>query len=135
MADYSIWIVEYARVVEYPTGAVLYGRWNAGHVVLPYCYAVLKGEGHLAVVDTGFNYAEFGKVLADKYGVSDWRSPEGCWAGSASTPPRSTRWSSRTTTSTTPAASRRSRTPTSTSRSARSRTTCGRTGCRIASSG
>jgi glyoxylase-like metal-dependent hydrolase (beta-lactamase superfamily II) len=76
MADYSIWIVEYARVVEYPTGAVLYGRWNAGHVVLPYCYAVLKGEGHLAVVDTGFDYAEFGKVLADKYGVSNWRSHE-----------------------------------------------------------
>jgi glyoxylase-like metal-dependent hydrolase (beta-lactamase superfamily II) len=76
MADYSIWIVEYARVVEYPTGAVLYGRWNAGHVVLPYCYAVLKGEGHLAVVDTGFNYADFGKVLADTYGVSNWRSHE-----------------------------------------------------------
>jgi glyoxylase-like metal-dependent hydrolase (beta-lactamase superfamily II) len=73
MTDYSIWIVEYARVREYPVGAVLYGRWNAGHLVLPYCYAVLKGEGHLAVVDTGFNYAEFGKVLADRYGVSDWQ--------------------------------------------------------------
>ena len=74
MTDYSIWIVEYARVREYPVGAVLYGRWNAGHLVLPYCYAVIKGEGHLAVVDTGFNYAEFGKVLADRYGVSDWQS-------------------------------------------------------------
>ena len=73
MPDYSIWIVEYARVVEYPVGAVLYGRWNAGHLVLPYSYAVLKSEDHLAVVDTGFNYAEFGKVLADRYGVSDWQ--------------------------------------------------------------
>ncbi|HEY7965705.1 MAG TPA: N-acyl homoserine lactonase family protein [Solirubrobacteraceae bacterium] len=76
MADYSIWIVEYARVVEYPVGAVLYGRWNAGHLVLPYCYAVVKGEGHLTVVDTGFDYAEFGKVLADTYGVTDWQSAE-----------------------------------------------------------
>jgi len=76
MADYSVWIVEYARVAEYPVGAVLYGRWNAGHLVLPYCYAVVKGEGHLAVVDTGFNYDEFGKVLADTYGVSDWQSAD-----------------------------------------------------------
>ncbi len=76
MADYSIWIVEYARVVEYPVGAVLYGRWNAGHLVLPYCYAVIKGEDHLAVVDTGFNYSEFGKVLADTYNVSDWRGAD-----------------------------------------------------------
>jgi glyoxylase-like metal-dependent hydrolase (beta-lactamase superfamily II) len=76
VADYSIWIVEYARVVEYPVGAVLYGRWNAGHLVLPYCYAVLKGEDHLAVVDAGFNYAEFGKVLADTYNVSNWRGAD-----------------------------------------------------------
>jgi glyoxylase-like metal-dependent hydrolase (beta-lactamase superfamily II) len=76
MADYSIWIVEYARVVEYPVGAVLYGRWNAGHLVLPYCYAVVKGEGHLTVIDTGFDYSEFGKVLADTYGVSDWQSAQ-----------------------------------------------------------
>jgi N-acyl homoserine lactone hydrolase len=73
MADYSLWIVEYARVVEFPIGAVLYGRWNAGNLVLPYCYGVLKGEGHVAVVDTGFNYAEFGEVLANTYGVTDWQ--------------------------------------------------------------
>ena len=76
MADYSLWIVEYARVVEYPVSAVLYGRHNAGVLVLPYCYAVLKGEGHLAVVDTGFNNDEFGKVLADRYGVSHWQPPD-----------------------------------------------------------
>jgi glyoxylase-like metal-dependent hydrolase (beta-lactamase superfamily II) len=73
MADYSMWIVEYARVVEYPVGAVLYGRWNGGHLVLPYCYAVLKSDEHLAVVDTGFNYADFGQVLAETYGVTDWQ--------------------------------------------------------------
>jgi N-acyl homoserine lactone hydrolase len=76
MADYSIWIVEYARAPEYPVSAVLYGRHNAGHLYLPFCYGVLKGEGHLAVVDTGFNYAEFGRVLADTFGVKDWQGPE-----------------------------------------------------------
>ena len=73
MADYSMWVVEYARVVEFPRGAVLFGDWNAGHLVLPYCYVVVKGEGHIAVVDTGFDNAEFGKVLGSMYGVVDWQ--------------------------------------------------------------
>jgi N-acyl homoserine lactone hydrolase len=76
MADYSLWIVEYARVNEYPVSAALYGRHNQGTLVLPYCYGVLQSEDHLAVVDSGFDYAEFGKVLADTYGVSDWQPPE-----------------------------------------------------------
>lgn len=76
MSDYSIWIVEYARVNEYPVSAAFYGRHNQGTLILPYCYGVLQSEDNLAVVDTGFNYAEFGQVLADTYGVSDWQPPE-----------------------------------------------------------
>lgn len=76
MSDYSLWIVEYARVNQFPVSAALYGRHNQGALVLPYCYGVLKSEDHLVVVDTGFDYAEFGKVLADGYGVSDWQPPE-----------------------------------------------------------
>lgn len=76
MTDYSMWIVEYARVVEYPISGVLYGRHNQGTLVLPYCYAVLQSDEHLVVVDTGFDNVEFGKVLADTYGVSHWQSPE-----------------------------------------------------------
>jgi N-acyl homoserine lactone hydrolase len=76
MADYSIWIVEYARVNEYPVSAAFYGRHNQGTLILPYCYGVLQSEDHLAVVDTGFNYAEYGQVLADTYGVTDWQAPE-----------------------------------------------------------
>lgn len=75
MTDYSIWIVEYARVNEYPVSAALYGRHNQGSLVLPYCYGVLKSKDHLVVVDTGFDNAQFGKVLADTYGVSDWQPP------------------------------------------------------------
>ena len=63
MADYSIWVVEYARVVEFAKGLLLYGQFNAGTTVAPYCYAVVKGEGHTAVIDTGYNHAEFGKEL------------------------------------------------------------------------
>ena len=73
MADYSIWVVEYARVVEFARGILIYGKWNDGTIVAPYCYAVIKGEGHLAVVDTGYNHVELGAELADGYGVSDWQ--------------------------------------------------------------
>jgi glyoxylase-like metal-dependent hydrolase (beta-lactamase superfamily II) len=75
MADYSIWIVEYARVKEFAEGILLQGRYNAGTRVAPYCYAVVKGEGHLAVVDCGFDNAELGAQLAASYNVSDWRPP------------------------------------------------------------
>ena len=73
MADYSIWVVEYARVVEFAQGILKYGDWNTGTRVAPYCYAVLKSDGHVAVVDTGYNHVELGEVLARSYGVSDWQ--------------------------------------------------------------
>lgn len=76
MADYSIWIVEYARVVNYPVSGILYGAHNEGHRVLPYCYAVLSSDEHTAVVDTGFNWADHGETLARTYGVSHWQPPE-----------------------------------------------------------
>lgn len=73
MADYSIWVVEYARVVEFARAILTYGKWNDGTLVAPYCYAVIKGEGHVAVVDTGYNHVELGAQLAEGYGVSDWQ--------------------------------------------------------------
>jgi N-acyl homoserine lactone hydrolase len=73
VADYSIWVVEYARVNEFAQGILLYGNWNTGTRVAPYCYAVIKGGGHTVVVDTGYNHVELGKILADSYGVSDWQ--------------------------------------------------------------
>ncbi|HVW17993.1 MAG TPA: N-acyl homoserine lactonase family protein [Solirubrobacteraceae bacterium] len=76
MADYSIWVVEYARVNEFARALLLYGQWNTGTTIAPYCYAVLKGEGHLAVIDSGYNHAELGAELAESYGVSDWQPPE-----------------------------------------------------------
>ncbi|MBV9820405.1 MAG: N-acyl homoserine lactonase family protein [Solirubrobacterales bacterium] len=75
MSNYSIYIVEYSHVLEYPIGGVLYGAHNEGHLVLPYCYGVLEGEGHLVVVDTGFDSSAYGRVLADTFGVSDWKPP------------------------------------------------------------
>jgi glyoxylase-like metal-dependent hydrolase (beta-lactamase superfamily II) len=75
MAEYSIWIVEYARVVEYPVSGILYGAHNEGHRVLPYCYGVLRSDDHIVVVDTGYDHAAYGEVLAGMYGVSHWQPP------------------------------------------------------------
>lgn len=71
----EIWITEYARVKKYPVGGVIYGQHNQGTLVLPYCYGVIRAEGRVVVVDVGFNNENLGKVLADRFGVSDWTPP------------------------------------------------------------
>jgi N-acyl homoserine lactone hydrolase len=86
MSDYSIWVLEYAYVKNYHKSGVLYGAHNQGHVKLPYCYAVIKGNGHVAMVDVGYNDKEYGKHLGDKFGVENWRSPKDVLAGIGLTP-------------------------------------------------
>ena len=111
--EYSIWIAEYARVQEYPVGGAIYGQHNAGTLVLPYCYGVLKSDEHTILVDTGFDNAEFGKELADTFGVTGWQPPS-VVLGRLGIDPADVDTSSRTTTSTTPGTSTRSPTRTST---------------------
>src|SRR4051812_33651563 len=75
MADYSIWVLEYAFVPNYHVSGVLYGAHNQGYKKLPYCYAVIKGNGRVAMVDVGYNNKAYGKHLGDKFGVENWRDP------------------------------------------------------------
>ncbi|MFT4148566.1 MAG: N-acyl homoserine lactonase family protein [Paracoccaceae bacterium] len=42
---------------------------------LPYCYVVIKGRDHVAMVDVGYNDKAYGKTLGDRFGVENWRSP------------------------------------------------------------
>jgi N-acyl homoserine lactone hydrolase len=86
LSDYSIWVLEYSFVKSYNKSGVLYGAHNQGHVKLPYCYAVIKGNGHVAMVDVGYNDKEYGKHLGDKFGVENWRSPKEVLAGIGLTP-------------------------------------------------
>lgn len=76
MADYSIWVCEYSYVPEYHKSGVLYGAHNQGFVKLPYCYVVIKGKDHVAMVDVGYNDKEYGKTLGDRFGVENWRDPK-----------------------------------------------------------
>ena len=75
MADYSIWVLEYSYVPNYHKSGVLYGAHNEGYVKLPYCYVVIKGRDHVAMVDVGYNDKDYGKTLGDRFGVENWRDP------------------------------------------------------------
>ena len=75
MMAYSLWVMEYAAVPNYPHSGLIYGMHNQGARKLPYCYIVIKGQGQLAMVDVGYNHKAHGEVLANTYGVRGWRSP------------------------------------------------------------
>ena len=83
---YSIWVTEFANVPNYPLSGLIYGAHNKGHTRLPYCYVVIKGQGHIAMVDVGYNHKEYGETLANLYGVRDWHSPDEVLAEIGMTP-------------------------------------------------
>ncbi len=86
MSDYSIWVLEYCYVSKYHKSGVLYGAHNQGYLKLPYCYAVIKGRGQVAMVDVGYNDKAYGKHLGDKFGVENWRDPRTVLQGIGLTP-------------------------------------------------
>lgn len=76
MSQYSIWVLEYSYAAKHNKSAAIYGAHNQGHIKLPYCYALIKGNGHVAMVDVGYNHKAYGKHLGDKFGVENWHSPK-----------------------------------------------------------
>lgn len=76
MSNYSIWVLEYAYVPNYHVSGIIYGAHNQGYRKLPYCYALIKGNNHIAMVDVGYNHIDHGKVLGERFGVEGWQSPE-----------------------------------------------------------
>lgn len=75
MADYSIWVLEYAAVEKFPFSVMMYGPQHQGTRKLPYAYALLKGKGETILIDTGYDHTAYGKQLADSYGVSNYHGP------------------------------------------------------------
>lgn len=71
---YSIRVLEYAYAANYPESGVVYGSHNAGFRKLPYAYVLIQGQGHNIMIDVGYNHAEYGGYLADKFGVTNWHS-------------------------------------------------------------
>lgn len=75
MAQYSISVLEYSYVMKFHKSGVLYGAHNAGYLKLPYCYTVIKGQGHVALFDVGHMNKGFGKEFGESLGVENWHSP------------------------------------------------------------
>lgn len=75
MGRYSIWVVEYAFDPACPLGLMFYGPQYQGTRKLPYAYVVLKSAHATILIDTGYDAVNYGKVLADRYGVTNFRGP------------------------------------------------------------
>ena len=72
MGKYSIWVLDYAAVNQFPQSVMLYGPQYVGIRNLPYAYVLIKGQGQVILVDTGYDHKEYGKYLADLYGVTNY---------------------------------------------------------------
>lgn len=74
---YSIWMLEYGRVLKQPLGSVLSGQHNAGYRELAFTYTLLEGHGHRILIDTGTNgLDEETRRLHVRDGLQRWQSPE-----------------------------------------------------------
>jgi N-acyl homoserine lactone hydrolase len=77
VADYSIWVIEFARASS-PLGLLLHGQ--TGDREIPYCVTVLRSAEHTILVDAGYRHAGRGRELADEDGITIWRDPAGLLA-------------------------------------------------------
>ena len=75
MGDYSIWVLEQAAVEKFPLSVMLYGPQYQGIRKLPYAYALLMGKGETILIDTGYDHVNYGKQLAELYGVTNFHGP------------------------------------------------------------
>ena len=75
MADYSVWVFDYAAVETFPLSVMMYRPQYKGTRRLPYAYVLIKGKGETILVDTGYDHVNHGKALADLYGVTNYHRP------------------------------------------------------------
>jgi glyoxylase-like metal-dependent hydrolase (beta-lactamase superfamily II) len=76
MPVYSIWILEYSYSNKFHKSGVIYSAHNEGYIKLPYSYTVIKGSGHVAMVDVGYNNKDYAKEFAESLFVENWHSPK-----------------------------------------------------------
>lgn len=73
---YSIWLLEYSRVLKQPLSSVLNGQHNKGFRELSFTYALLQGNGHTVLIDTGTDGTdEVTKQYHARDDVNFWQPP------------------------------------------------------------
>lgn len=85
MGDYSIWVLEYGYTSVFPKGIAVHGAFGES-IRFSYSYVLIKGNGHVAMVDVGYDNKAYGKELNDRFGVENWHSPRDVLAGCGVTP-------------------------------------------------
>jgi glyoxylase-like metal-dependent hydrolase (beta-lactamase superfamily II) len=86
MASYSIWVLEFAYVPEFPLSGFLYGEHNAGTRRLPFAYVVAVGEDHVAMIDVGFSGADTKQRFVQLYDIAGWQPVDRVFAEIGLTP-------------------------------------------------
>jgi N-acyl homoserine lactone hydrolase len=73
MADYSIWVMEYAYMPTAPITGIVYGAHNQGTRKMPYGYVLIKGQGTTILVDVGYDHHAYGETLGKLFNVHGWQ--------------------------------------------------------------
>lgn len=75
MSDYSIWILEYGYVNQFPASNLFNAQPNLGHRRMPYCFGLLRSADQCILIDTGFWDPVVHDRLNKKYGDTYWQPP------------------------------------------------------------
>ena len=75
MTDYSIWVLEYGYVDQFPASNLFAAQPNEGHRRMPYCFALVRSAQRCILVDTGFAAEAIYQRLTAKYGMTQWAPP------------------------------------------------------------
>lgn len=86
MNAWSVWVLEYAVVEEFPLSLSIYGAHNRGSRRGPFSYIVLKQNNHVVMVDVGFGETARQQEMAEGLHVKNWRDPQAVLAQIGLTP-------------------------------------------------
>ncbi|MDA3810560.1 MAG: N-acyl homoserine lactonase family protein [Spirochaetaceae bacterium] len=69
MENYSIWLLEYGYCTTQPVSSLVFGKHNQGACTIPFTFLIIKGNGHLIAVDTGYYDEGYAHDLTVRFGV------------------------------------------------------------------
>ncbi|WP_344519897.1 N-acyl homoserine lactonase family protein, partial [Paractinoplanes durhamensis] len=73
--NWSIHILEYGYVDNFPASNLFAAQPNEGHRRMPYCFGLLSTPTRKILVDTGFTDEQIYQRLTKKYGRTQWCTP------------------------------------------------------------
>lgn len=71
----AAWLVEYGHVSDHPANLLISGRPDGEVRDMPFCFAAVRAESSLVLVDAGFSSAYHRDRLGAKYRDAVWCSP------------------------------------------------------------